>query len=163
MGYWLIAGNRPEEYVVEPAPERWRDLRVVNLSCLVDSLQGFGTLMREVPPVPFFSVGCRVTAWLRPDGLTNWAGLWARVDGPHDASLRQAPMLAFDNMADRPVRGTGDWQQYDVVLDVPPTAQTLAFGVLLEGAGTVGIAGLRLTTASPGMPRTGHYAPDPSF
>jgi hypothetical protein len=163
VGYWLIAGNRREEYAVEPAPERWRTQRVVNLTCLVESPQGFGTLMRSVPPAPFYSIGCRITAWLRPDGLTKWAGLWARVDGPHDASLRQSPMLAFDNMGDRPVRGTGDWHQYDVVLDVPPAAISIAYGVSLEGAGTVGIAGLRLTTASPGMPRTGNYGPDPSF
>jgi hypothetical protein len=106
-----------EEYTVEPVLERWRDLRVVNLRCAVESPHGFGTLMRDVPPAPFQATGCRLTAWLRPVDVASWAGLWARVDGPREDSADRPPMLAFDNMGDRPVRGTADWQHDEVVLD----------------------------------------------
>ena len=35
----------------------------------------------------------------------SWAGLWMRVDKGKD-------MVAFDNMQDRPIKGTTDWQRY---------------------------------------------------
>lgn len=155
MGYWFIAGDRREEYTVEPAPDRWRGMGVVNLRCRVESPHGFGTLMRDLPPAPFQDYGCRLTGWLRPVDVTSWAGLWARVDGPPTASADRGHMLAFDNMGDRPVRGTADWRQYEVVLDVPRTAVNLAYGVLLAGEGVVSIAALRLTPAPPGLRRTG--------
>ncbi len=55
-----------------------------------------------------------------------------RVDGPQN---RQS--LAFDNMQDRPIRGTTDWVRYAIVLDVPNEAVTIAFGALLSGSGQI--------------------------
>ena len=50
-------------------------------------------------------------------------------------------MLAFDNMEDRPIKGTSDWTRYDVVLDVAKEAKGIAFGILLKGEGTVWLSG----------------------
>jgi len=44
-------------------------------------------------------------------------------------------MIAFDNMQDRPIKGTTGWQRYDVVLDVPKDATGISFGILLAGTG----------------------------
>lgn len=57
------------------------------------------------------------------------AGLWWRVD--------KAPQLvaAFDNMADRGPRGTTDWQEYVIELDIPDEGSNINFGVLLVGTG----------------------------
>ena len=46
----------------------------------------------------------------------GWAGLWMRVDGP-----QLYRPLAFDNMVNRPIHGSADWQKYEIVLDVPTT------------------------------------------
>ena len=46
-------------------------------------------------------------------------------------------MIAFDNMQDRPIKGTTGWQRYDVVLDVPKDATGISFGILLAGTGEV--------------------------
>jgi erythromycin esterase len=51
-----------------------------------------------------------------------------RVDGP-------GLTLAFDNMMDRPILGTGDWTQVSVVLDIASNAIGLSFGALLAGSG----------------------------
>jgi hypothetical protein len=55
-----------------------------------------------------------------------------RVDGP-----KRAVTLALDNMQNRPIRGTTDWTRYEVVLDVPAEGVAIAYGTLLEGAGSV--------------------------
>jgi hypothetical protein len=67
-------------------------------------------------------------------------------------------MLAFDNMAGRPVAGTTDWDHYAVVLDVPDEARAIALGVLLVGEGqawmsdfNVEIVGPEVKTTDAGM------------
>ena len=66
------------------------------------------------------------------------AGLWWRVD--------KAPQLvaAFDNMADRGPRGTTDWQEYVIELDIPEEGSNINFGVLLTGTGKAWFDDLRI-------------------
>lgn len=49
------------------------------------------------------------------------AALWMRVDGPAKISL------SFDNMGDRPITGTTDWQRYKLVLDVDEESTEIAW------------------------------------
>lgn len=66
------------------------------------------------------------------------AGLWWRVD--------KAPQLvaAFDNMAERGPRGTTDWQEYVIELDIPEEGSNINFGVLLTGTGKAWFDDLRI-------------------
>ncbi len=57
-------------------------------------------------------------------------GLWMRVDAPNATT-------AFDNMSNRPLRGTQDWQQVSVVLDVAQNAIGIALGCVLSQQGTL--------------------------
>ncbi len=67
----------------------------------------------------------RLSAWVRSEGIESWAGLRMRVDGQQHGSL------SFDNMQNRPIKGTTDWHRYEVVLDVPAESVAIAFGLLL--------------------------------
>ena len=67
----------------------------------------------------------------------RYAGLWMRVDAALQAGSTYPRVLAFDNMMDRPVADTNDWQREEVVLDVPVEGTTLTFGALLIGTGQV--------------------------
>jgi serine/threonine-protein kinase len=77
------------------------------------------------------------------------AGLWMRVDEGEKHTLR------FDNMLDRPVKGTTEWRRYEVVLDVPRTATRVCFGVVLVGGGTVWADDLSFEVVSGRVPETG--------
>lgn len=72
----------------------------------------------------------RFTARAKTDSITGWASLWLRVDGP-----RGAPSLTFDNMADRSLKGTTPWTQYQIVLDIPDDAQDIVFGFMMDDGG----------------------------
>ena len=72
-----------------------------------------------------------VSGFLKASGVTGWAGLWVRVD---DSEGR---VLEFDNMMDRPVRGTLPWKSYEIKLDVPSQAWEIHFGALLCGQGEI--------------------------
>ncbi|MDQ5966651.1 MAG: hypothetical protein QG625_2806 [Cyanobacteriota bacterium erpe_2018_sw_39hr_WHONDRS-SW48-000098_B_bin.30] len=74
----------------------------------------------------------RLTGWTKAAGVSGWAGMWMRVDGP-----AKGKSLAFDNMRDRPIQGTEDWTKHEIVLDVPESATHVAFGVLLNGDGQI--------------------------
>lgn len=81
--------------------------------------------------------GSKVTyaGFLKTADVNGWSGLWFRVDGPSEGGNPKT--LAFDNMQDRPVRGTTDWTRYEIVLPVAKEAVQVCFGFLLVGAGTI--------------------------
>ena len=90
----------------------------------------------------------RMSAYVKTKDVEAWAGLWMRVDGPGGG------ILSFDNMQDRPVRGTIGWEQYEVVLDVPETSVHIAFGVLLAGKGKVWVDDFEFEVVGPDTPVT---------
>jgi hypothetical protein len=51
-----------------------------------------------------------------------------RVDGP-------GVTQGFDNFSSRPLVGTDDWHQVEIILDVPSDAIGIAFGALMSGRG----------------------------
>lgn len=63
-----------------------------------------------------------------------------RVDSPENT-------LEFDNMRDRPIKGSTEWQRHQVVLDVPEEGSSIHFGVLLNGKGQVWLTSLRFEEA----------------
>jgi hypothetical protein len=91
----------------------------------------------------------RFSAHVKSSGVLTWAGLWMRVDGRSGEDS-----LAFDNMQGRPIKGTTDWKQYQVVLDVPAAATAVAFGILLDGGGSVWMSGVSLEVVEESVPVT---------
>lgn len=71
----------------------------------------------------------RLTGWLKTADAEG-AGIWMRIDG-------EKHMFGFDNMSNRLVKGTTDWKQYSVVLDVPAEAVNIYFGTLVWENGQV--------------------------
>lgn len=132
MTGWHMAGSHPRQYEHTLTAEATYEGRpVAQLRCSVDRADGFGTLMQKFSAERFLEQRVRFSGALECEDVNDRVGLWMRVDGgPSGAS-----MLAFDNMADRPIGGTTSWQRCQVVLDVPAEAQAIALGVLLVGEG----------------------------
>jgi hypothetical protein len=57
-------------------------------------------------------------------------------------------------MQNRPIKGTTGWKRYEIVLDVPQSSQSIAFGVLLSGAGTVWVDDLNFEIVAKDVPET---------
>ena len=74
----------------------------------------------------------RLSAHVKSENVKEWAGLWMRID-------RDKKAVAFDNMQNRPIRGSQPWTQHAIVLDVDAQANIVAFGILLAGTGAVWI------------------------
>lgn len=98
----------------------------------------FTTMMQSIRADNFRGKRVRLSGFLKTENVGTYAGMWMRVDAP------DLKMLDFDNMGDRPVKGTTDWKQYEVVLDVGLDAQQIAFGVNLGESGQVWADDLKL-------------------
>jgi RNA polymerase sigma factor (sigma-70 family) len=150
MHGWFMAGSHPGQYAHEitPGPEAGRRGARISFTSR-DSPAGFGTLMQMFKADDYRGRRMRFSAEARTKDVDGWLGLWMRVDGNAQRSL------AFDNMQSRAVKGTTDWQRYDVVLDVAEEATAVAFGVLLSGRGEGWISGVRFEPVGPEVATTG--------
>ena len=147
---WHRAGSHPKEY--EMTLDR-TTTHSGNTSASLKSrktpAQGFGTLMQTFEASSYRGKRIRMSGHVRAQEVEDWAGLWLRVDGPKNE------VLSFDNMQNRAVKGTLDWQKYEIVLDVPEAAEQIAFGLLLTGAGQVWMDDLKFEVVGKEVPITG--------
>ncbi|OHV03426.1 hypothetical protein [Mycobacterium talmoniae] len=145
-----MSGSNPADYEFERTAETIDDNAVVRLRAVTDKAAGFGTMMQTIAPTKYLGTRVRLSGVLKGNDIEGWAGLWLRVD-----SRQAGAPLAFDNMQDRPIQGTTDWSGEAIVLDVDKEASAIAFGVLLNGTGSVDISRLRFEEVGSDVPVTG--------
>lgn len=83
----------------------------------------------------------RLSAWVRGNKAGHVA-LWMRVEGP------RSEILTFDNMARRGKKGTFEWRQQQIVLDVPVPGILIYFGMTLGFGGQAWIDDVTLEIVS---------------
>ncbi len=98
----------------------------------------FGACFSAIP-TDFSGSEITLKAFLKTENISEdgMAGLWMRIDG-------EGEMLAFDNMQDRPVKGTTDWKEYTVTLSLSDEAKTVNIGGLMTGTGKMWVDNFRL-------------------
>jgi hypothetical protein len=142
---WIAAGSKPQDYVMVVDHTVMRDGRPsARIESRVPQVAGFGTLMQQIAADAYRGERVRLSGDVRVRDVIGGASLWMRVDGAGN------DVLAFDNASERAARGTAEWKHFDVVLDVPDKAQTVAFGILLQGGGTAWASALEFEK----VPRT---------
>jgi hypothetical protein len=145
---WFKAGSQPDSY------DMGTDNTVAHTgssSGYIRSIkpvpQGFGTFMQMFDASQYRGKRLRYAAFVKCVNIERWAGLWMRIDKGKDS-------IAFDNMQQRPIRGTSDWTEYSIVLDVSRDAEKIAFGILMDGAGAAWIDDVQFTIVGEDVPVT---------
>ncbi len=133
---WIKAGSSPKSYEMGIERGTGRDgQNTATIKSTAKKIHGFGTLMQQCNPDKYLGKRVRMTAYMKTSNVTGWAGIWFRVDGTGNKTL------SFDNLhdgkKDRSVKGSTEWNKYEIVLDVPLHATNLAFGALLVGTGQI--------------------------
>jgi hypothetical protein len=103
------------------------------LKSIVPRPKDFGFIHRSMNPDNYRGNKLTMSAWIKtmiPDRAT--VQLWIRVDG--DWKERAG---CFDNMYDNRIKGTTDWRQYSVQVDVPLESTQIIYGAILNGTGQV--------------------------
>jgi len=150
---WYPAGSNPKDYKMGVSTEvRHNDKPSAYIISKHADVSGFGTYMQTAKADDYLGKSVRMSAWIESKNITGagWAGMWFRVDG--DSAKK---MLSFDNMGDRPIKGTTTWKKYETVLDVPADAKDMAFGVLLYRGGEVYFADVNFEVLGPATGKTG--------
>ncbi|GAQ19030.1 transcriptional regulator [Oceanobacillus picturae] len=129
---WIMTGESPFDY------ETGLDNRTVHsgnhsayLKSKDEKARSFATLMQQIKSDQYRGERVRFSAFVKSTDVKEAAGLWMRVD--HSSG----EVLAFDNMMNRPIKGTNEWNHFSIVLDIPVKSEVIAFGVLLNGPGQV--------------------------
>ena len=130
---WFKVGNAAEQYEnFIDSSNQHEGKNVMTLKSIGTGIDGFGALMQNMKPDKYLGKRVKMTGYLKSKDVTDWAGFWFRVDQPGSQQF-----LSFDNMRDRPIKGTTNWKKYEIVLDVPKGASNIAFGALLSNTGQI--------------------------
>ena len=103
-----FTGSRCAQYAAGllPMAQAYDGGRVLRLRFRADGRPGgFGTIMRSFDAAPYRGRRVRFSAMLRGREITGRAGVWLRVD------TAEGDSSAFDNMDDRPLRGSTAWTE----------------------------------------------------
>jgi hypothetical protein len=154
---WYVAGSRPDEYAVrlDETAGRNRSACAV-LETRASSVTGFVSLAHNATVSELRGRRLQLSAWVKAERVEGWSGLWMRIDNDKGKGV------AFDNMQDRPIRGSADWADHSIVLDVPADGRGLSFGVILEGPGTVWVDDFKFSLVGPQVPVTDFFRRDRS-
>lgn len=148
---WMPAGSKPKDY------DMGKDSKIVHsgsnsafIRSNQPSIQGFGTMMQTFKADMYFGKRVRMTGFIKTEDVKTWSSMWMRVDD----KANPTQSLAFDNMANRPIKGTTDWTKCEIVLDVPPNASNIAFGFLLDGTGKIWFDDIKFEVVDQNVPTT---------
>lgn len=150
---WFLAGSNPESYEIGVEKNAEKSGQVGYLKSVETKISknGFGTIMQQFTPKDYLGKKVKLTGRIKSENVKNWAGMWMRVDG----DSRDQRSLSFDNMQDRPIKGTLDWKKYEIILDVPQESKLIAYGVLLSGTGSVWLDDFRFEVITEDTNTTG--------
>jgi hypothetical protein len=129
---WALTGSNPKSYEVRCANLFTNcDEPILRTKSSADEPYGMGSITHSESAQGWRGRRVELRAEVRVGRVGGWAGLWMCVDG------KESRVLAFDNMQNRPLRGTSSYEWVSVVLDVPPEAERVSFGILLHGPGAI--------------------------
>lgn len=130
---WEISGNARTRYCVTEDPAVTRAGHPTLRLAPTSESGGYATFMRLVDAEPLVGKRIRITAFLRTEGASGRANIWARVTG---RTAPRNPALQSDVAITLPA--DSDWQRHELLVDVEPAHQ-LHHGVGLDGPGRLWI------------------------
>ena len=101
-----------------------------------------------IPALLFHGKRIHLTAWVKTADVQNWAGIQLTVI---DAA---GGVSSYSDMCSHPIHGTTDWQQVELVDDVPKDASAILACTFIYGTGEVWSDDFQLSAVPPNTPTT---------
>jgi hypothetical protein len=147
---WHKNGSAPDLYEVGVDENNsWGGMPSAYAKSIGAADEKFGGMMQTISAEAYLNQRVRLTGWIRTEDVEKGGQLWLRVDGP-----QQGQSLQFDNMHSRAPKGTTDWEENSIVLDVPSESRQLAYGFFVAGKGKMWVNGLTITPVAGDVPST---------
>lgn len=130
---WYKTGSKPKSYEIGlNSGQSKTGKKCAYIKSIDDKIDGFGTLMQKCDAKLYLGKRIKMSGFIKTEDVTGWAGMWLRVDSKYGGKS-----LSFDNMSDRPIKGSTEWTKCEIILNVPIESSTLNYGVLLREKGIV--------------------------
>ena len=101
------------------------------------SYKTFGACSYTIP-AKYEGSTITLKGYMKTESVKNgFAGLWLRIDG-------EEGVLKFNNMQKENIKGTNDWKEYIIELELPAEAKNIAFGGKLSGEGIIWVDNYQL-------------------
>ncbi|KPN95924.1 helix-turn-helix transcriptional regulator [Lysinibacillus sp. ZYM-1] len=136
---WMLSGANPELYQFHTDDKVFHSGKRsgVIFSTTASANNGqFATMMQGFQAADYKGKRLKMSCYLKTAEATK-CGAWMRIDNATGDTIQ------FDNMDQRSVTGTTEWNHYSIILDVPEEGDSIYFGVLLIGTGKVWADGFR--------------------
>ncbi|HIC8808787.1 protease/peptidase [Elizabethkingia anophelis] len=128
---WYISGS--------PSYKANIDAKIVQNGRNALLIEGNGGYKIITLGLPHNYTGKKITfsGYIKTENISDGqAALWMRID----------PKIAFDNMQDRGIKGTTDWQKAEITLSLNPEAtDQILIGAMLSGSGKMWIDNFKVT------------------
>lgn len=146
---WMLSGSNPSGYTMRTDTEVFHTgTRSGYLGANESVVEGqFGTMMQVFSAQNWIGKRMKMSCFMKTNNAIK-CGAWVRID------KESGDLVQFDNMENRPILGTTDWNYYTIVLDVPEESTAINFGVLLVGSGEVWIDGIQFEEVDLSVPTT---------
>jgi hypothetical protein len=116
--------------------------------------KGFGGVAQSSDADDYINQRIQLKVAIKTSNVEGRAAAWLRVN---DDSGIKSRVLSMDNMSARPIKGTNDWSEYALVLDVPSTATDIAYGVFLSGKGKMWVDNISIESVDASTPITATF------
>lgn len=147
---WVLSGANPELYKFHTDDKVFHSGKRsgVLYSTTASANHGqFATMMQGFQAADYKGKRLKMSCYLKTADATK-CGAWMSIDNGTGDTIQ------FDNMDQRPVTGSTEWNHYSIVLDVPEEGHSIYFGVLLIGSGKVWADGFRFEEVDNKVPST---------
>lgn len=147
---WFLSGSHPYNYEIGIDQNNVHQGKASGYlkSKTVQEKDEFATMMQQFKANAFIGKRIQLSGFVKTKNVKQFSGLWMRVDSASE------DILQFDNMHDRPIIGTNNWNRFSIVLDVPENSAIISFGILLTGEGEVWVDGLSFNVVDHNTPTT---------
>lgn len=124
--------------------------RAATIQSIYTKIKGSGALLQTFKAENFLGKRVRMSGYMKSENVKEWAGFWLNVNQTGTENS-----FFFDNMKDRPIKGTSGWVKYEIVFDVPVYASTIRFGAIIHGTGQIWFDDLRFEIVDDSVKTTG--------
>lgn len=128
---WQFYGLAQEHYAASmDKGVLYKGTQSARLDATSETTPGSAGIHQIIDATKYRNKRIRFTAFIKTRDVEDRCGLYLSV------STRGYP-TELDDMSTRPIKGTIDWQQFSVVVDVSKDSRRINFGTILAGTGTV--------------------------
>lgn len=129
---WYISGSNKSDYTISIDKKAFLGKKAATIKSSKKNSEGFVTLMQKVSAKNYAGKDIRFSCYIKSKNVSGWASPWFRAN----ESGNPSPVY-FNNFHTRKYTGTMEWTELKETITVPVQADSIAFGVQLNGNGQI--------------------------